>query len=69
MKQSLEHLDEMMNREVERPAGKHFVTKPHFEGQITFKDVVFKYPSTPYQDKALASVLADTPSVVMAGVL
>lgn len=43
-KQSLEHLDEMMRRPVERPAGKNFVTVPHFEGRVEFRDVVFNYP-------------------------
>ena len=43
-KQSLEHLDEMMRRPVERPKGTHFVTMPHFEGNIEFREVMFSYP-------------------------
>lgn len=43
-RQSLDHLDEMMRAPVERPAGKHFVSKTHFEGKIEFRDVVFHYP-------------------------
>lgn len=43
--QSLEHLDEMMRAPVERPAGKHFISKTDFKGKIEFRDVVFHYPN------------------------
>lgn len=42
--QSLDHLDEMMRAPVERPKNKHFISKPHFEGKIEFRNVVFHYP-------------------------
>ena len=48
-KQALEQLDDLMKKPVERPEGKHFITLPHVQGQIEFRDVVFHYPgqSTP----------------------
>jgi ATP-binding cassette subfamily C protein LapB len=42
--QSLRHLEDLMKRPVERPVGKHFISKPRIEGKIEFRDVVFKYP-------------------------
>lgn len=42
--QSLKHLEDLMKRPVERPAGKHFISKPRIDGKIEFRDVVFKYP-------------------------
>jgi ATP-binding cassette subfamily C protein LapB len=42
--QSLKHLEDLMRRPVERPAGKHFISKPRIEGRVEFRDVVFKYP-------------------------
>lgn len=41
--QSLKHLEDLMRRPVERPAGKHFIAKQRIEGKIEFRDVVFKY--------------------------
>ena len=43
-KQALNQLDELMKKPVERPKGKHFVTKPHFDGRVEFREVVFNYP-------------------------
>ncbi|MCB9990274.1 MAG: type I secretion system permease/ATPase [Rhodospirillales bacterium] len=43
-KEALAQLDELMKKEVERPAGKHFIAKPDMDGRIEFKDVVFHYP-------------------------
>lgn len=43
-KQSLQHLDEMMQAPVERPKSKHFIAKPEFKGEIEFRDVSFSYP-------------------------
>lgn len=43
-KQSLEHLDELMKKPVERPYGKYFVPMPDSQGQVEFRDVVFSYP-------------------------
>lgn len=41
--QSLKHLEDLMRRPVERPADKHFISKPRIDGKIEFRDVVFKY--------------------------
>lgn len=43
-REALTQLNELMKKPVERPAGKHFISKPHVEGQIEFRDVVFHYP-------------------------
>ncbi len=43
-KQALLQLDELMKKDVERPAGKHFISKPEFQGRVEFRDVVFHYP-------------------------
>lgn len=43
-RESLKHLDELMKRPVERPAGKHFITLQHVHGRVEFRDVVFNYP-------------------------
>jgi ATP-binding cassette subfamily C protein LapB len=43
-RESLTHLDELMKRPVERPAGKHFIAMPHVTGRVEFRDVVFAYP-------------------------
>ncbi len=43
-KQSLDHLDEMMSADVERPKNKHFIAKSDFDGKIEFRDVTFSYP-------------------------
>jgi ATP-binding cassette subfamily C protein LapB len=37
-------LDDLMKKEVERPAGKHFISMPSVEGKVEFRDVVFHYP-------------------------
>ncbi len=42
--QSLKHLEDLMRRPVERPTGKHFISKPRIDGRIEFRDVIFKYP-------------------------
>ena len=43
-RQAMEQLDDLMKKPVERPADKHFITLPHMEGRIEFRDVVFHYP-------------------------
>ncbi len=43
-KQSLNDLDQLMKRPVERPKGKHFISMAHVRGRIEFRDVVFNYP-------------------------
>ena len=47
-------LDEIMQKEVERPDGKSYVRRPGFEGAVNFKDVDFSYPESP--KKSLAGV-------------
>tara|TARA_X000001036_G_scaffold210692_1_gene197902 strand:- start:1863 stop:3233 length:1371 start_codon:yes stop_codon:yes gene_type:complete len=48
-RESLRQLDDLMKKNVERPAGKHFITQPHIQGKVEFRDVIFNYPgqSTP----------------------
>ena len=41
---ALTALDEIMGRQVERPEGSGFVSRPAIKGQIVFRDVTFKYP-------------------------
>ena len=41
---ALQQLDELMKKDVERPEAKHFVTQPHIEGRVEFKDITFAYP-------------------------
>ncbi|MBI4030939.1 MAG: type I secretion system permease/ATPase [Proteobacteria bacterium] len=43
-KEALHQLDELMKKPVERPASKHFISKPALDGRIEFKDVLFHYP-------------------------
>ncbi len=43
-REALHQLDEMMKKPVERPADKHFISKPEIRGEIAFKDVLFHYP-------------------------
>ncbi len=43
-RESLHQLNELMKKPVERPAGKHFISKPAVDGQIEFRDVLFRYP-------------------------
>lgn len=48
-KETLNQLDELMKKPVERPEGKNFISIPHVQGRVEFRDVVFAYPgqSTP----------------------
>lgn len=41
---ALESLDQMMQREVERPEGSAFISRGSFRGEIEFRDVSFAYP-------------------------
>lgn len=43
-KEGLRQLNELMQRPVERPAGKHFISMPSIRGRVEFQDVVFHYP-------------------------
>lgn len=42
--QSYKQLQDLMDKPVERPAGKHFISMPRVEGKIEFRNVVFAYP-------------------------
>ncbi len=44
-RQALDQLDALMKKPVERPKGKHFITMPHVQGRVEFRDVVFHYPN------------------------
>jgi ATP-binding cassette subfamily C protein LapB len=41
---ALTSLNQIMEREVERPEGAGFVSRPVFKGEIDFRDVEFSYP-------------------------
>lgn len=41
---SLKGLNKLMALPVERPIGKDFLRRPHVDGAIEFRDVVFRYP-------------------------
>ncbi len=43
---SLQSLDEIMNRPVERPQDASFLSRPVFNGEIEFREVTFNYPDT-----------------------
>ena len=43
-REALRQLQELMNRPVERPADKHFISMPRVHGKVEFRDVTFKYP-------------------------
>ncbi len=42
--ESLKRLNQLIQLPIERPATTRFVHRPHFEGEIEFKDVDFSYP-------------------------
>jgi len=44
MRAGLKSLDELMNKEVERPVNKQFIRRQDFRGEIEFKEVSFAYP-------------------------
>lgn len=43
-REALNQLDALMKKEVERPAGKHFITLSDIKGRVEFRDVIFHYP-------------------------
>lgn len=43
-REALRQLDDLMKKEVERPAGKHFIAKADVKGKVDFQDVTFHYP-------------------------
>jgi len=45
-KTSYNTLNEIVQKEAERPAGHEFVERPKFQGKIEFKNVSFNYPGT-----------------------
>lgn len=45
-KQSYRMLDEIVNKQLERPLAKEFVRKPVINGNIEFRNVSFKYPQS-----------------------
>ena len=51
---SLESLDEVMNRPVERPLDSNFLSRSSFAGNIEFREVSFKYPGA--EENALTKV-------------
>lgn len=42
--ESLQQLNDLMKKDVERPKGKHFISMPSVQGKIEFRDVLFHYP-------------------------
>ncbi len=43
-RETLNQLDDLMKKPVERPTDKHFVSLGHVDGKVEFKDVTFSYP-------------------------
>lgn len=44
-RESLQQLDNLMKKKVERPKGRHFISLPTVRGKLEFRDVVFAYPN------------------------
>jgi len=53
-KAGLNSLNEVMKLPVERPVGKNFVHRPHFEGAVTLQDINFAYPNC--EEKSLSNI-------------
>lgn len=51
---SLQSLDEIMKKSVERPIDSNFLSRPAFRGDIEFREVSFQYPDT--EEMALTKV-------------
>ena len=51
---SLQSLDEIMNKPVERPLESNFLSRPVFKGDIEFREVSFKYPGA--EENALTRI-------------
>jgi ATP-binding cassette subfamily C protein LapB len=51
---SLQSLDEIMHKSVERPANANFLSRPSFRGDIEFREVSFQYPGA--EELALTKV-------------
>ncbi len=41
---AMSSLDDIMEQPIERPANANFLSRQHFQGEIEFKNVTFKYP-------------------------
>lgn len=44
-RESLNQLNDLMNKDVERPKGKHFISLQQAKGRVELKDVIFHYPN------------------------
>ncbi len=44
-KESLQQLDNLMSKKVERPKGRHFISMPSVRGKLELRDLVFAYPN------------------------
>jgi len=44
-KESLQQLNNLMSKKVERPKGRHFISLPAVRGKIELRDVTFAYPN------------------------
>src|SRR5690606_13564985 len=44
-KESLQQLNNLMNKKVERPKGRHFISLPAVRGKIELRDISFAYPN------------------------
>ena len=51
---SLQSLDDIMNKPIERPLDSNFLSRPVFKGDIEFREVSFKYPGA--EENALTKV-------------
>lgn len=43
-REALKQLNDLMEKPVERPMDKHFITMPHMQGDVNYSDVIFRYP-------------------------
>jgi len=43
-RESFNQLNDLMDKEVERPKGKHFISVPQAKGRVEFREVSFHYP-------------------------
>lgn len=44
---AMQSLNDIMDKPSERPHDKHWISRPHLNGEIEFKNVSFKYPNDP----------------------
>ena len=57
-RESLKQLDDLMEKDVERPKGKSFISVPQAKGNVEFRDVTFHYPdqSVPAMSKVSLNI-------------